>query len=689
MDEIKKKIIARIRTQFMFEKTEEFVALVSSCKEQSELKPILQALEKAWENRDYTPPALPPIEKEVFEFEVPTKKVAVIGIIKKMEKELRPAVYNKYLKLVNGKISLEPEDFAENLGKLIRDTLKVTDCTAVESFYVFEKPAQQFGIEEFKKPLMDLISSEYTEYRFKKDTEDYKKECNKKEGTNKQIEEEKAKRSEWELVAIRVLEDEHLISVFPEIENWNILDDDIATKMARLVCVKVNKDKFLLMDPKSLKHTFEVNSKDDVIHYIATQDQYVNPLCITEETKEDKQGDLVTRPLSDIDLFRKHHKIIQETSYDLRSKHNHELARIETREGMKLSVKQSGVKRAVIDPKFYEECDEWLRIISGESYEGIMAWTAHSLDFGVALPILSFLGPPNAGKSLLMMAIQEQLADAEAPLTPVMFEESGFSGELITNPFIVADDGGISITPENRELWTDRLKKYVTDNNRSVNPKYGKKTTLKGNIRSYCAFNHDKQHIRKLFYVPNPALGERVFDVEIPENLKKTLDEFFIKWDVLGEKDRSNLWLQGGKLTRHVAWIIENKADYPVPVGTGRWGNMVGYHYVGELATTRSQQLMLEFLVNSVSDNQSYCRLIDHKESKYIMFNIRTLTEAYKMISSDRKVSEKDFREMIVSLGTKNTPIRIEGKPTSKWILSHDKFLKITAEGDENETNEV
>lgn len=71
------------------------------------------------------------------------------------------------------------------------------------------------------------------------------------------------------------------------------------------------------------------------------------------------------------------------------------------------------------------------------------------------------------------------------------------------------------------------------------------------------------------------------------------------------------------------------------------------------------------------------------------MFNIRTLTEAYKMISSDRKVSEKDFREMIVSLGTKNTPIRIEGKPTSKWILSHDKFLKITAEGDENETNEV
>ena len=685
MDEIKQKIIAKIEKDFVFKQTQEYIGLVQSASDTDQIKNILSALEEAYKNKDYIAPALPPIKKEIFEFEVPSKKVSIVALLKTMEKNLRPAVFNKYMKLRDGKLKLNPEDFGDNLSKLIKDTFKVSDCTAYECYYAFEVPAMQFGLSDSSKALIELISSEYTEYRFAKDTEAYNKECEKKEATNKVVEEDNLKETEWEKVAKRVLEDESLTEAFPVIKEWSLLDEDITEKMARLCCIRVDAKRHLLLDTDTLKYTFEARDKEEAIIYMGEQHQYINPLCIIKEKKEDKDGDLVWRNLSDAELYKRHLTIAQFTNYDLRSPHKYEI----TRDCKRIGVNQSGVTRADIEPVFYEECDKWIRLMATDKYDEVLSWIAHSLDFSVPLPVLSLIGPPNTGKSLLFLAIQEQIKDAEAPLTPTEYHESGFNGALLTNPFIVADDGGIEVNTRNRNLWLDRFKRYVTHSSWSVNPKYGGQTTLHGHIRSYCAFNMDKPHIRSLFHLKNEALGQRIFDVEVDKENLDEIIKLFQEYDVLGEKDLEDRWLNNGKLTKHVSWLIKNRIDYPVPTGTGRWGNMVDYQFTGAIAATQSQQLMLEFLVNSVADQQTYCRIIDYKKSKHIMFSLRTLVDAYKMISGDRKTSEKDFKEMLVSIGANNCVIRMEGKTVRGWVIPYAKFVEVTSEGDEDEADEV
>ena len=282
------------------------------------------------------------------------------------------------------------------------------------------------------------------------------------------------------------------------------------------------------------------------------------------------------------------------------------------------------------------------------------------------MPILSFVGAPNTGKSLLVKSLSELFEHAEASITPDILFGEDFNGAILSNPFVVADDGGFTIDASNKALWTDHLKQFISKNRWSVNPKFGKQLSLIGYLRGYFAFNHDKQHVRSLFTTENEALGQRVLDVEVPtENVKK-LSNMFRDLDVYGEKDPRNTWLgQEGKLTQHIMHIIENKDKYPLPSINGRWGNMVGYKFIGKLATTKDNQVVIDFLQESVENRCSFTAPME-EDQDLIKIHLKDFLSELKEYDKKGRFTRTAVVEVLQSLGAIN-------KKTSKeryWVFS-------------------
>ncbi len=678
MTESQEQVINIMKSEFgTLSNIQEFIDMVGISSD-DKLPAVCEALEKAWENRDYVAPVLPPIDKEKFSFSVPGTKASIKPVLKKMEKGLPTPVYNQFVRLNDGKQKHDPEQFEETMGALISKTFQQTECSWHEMYTVYETAAMQFSVPDSSTALIDLISRVYTEYKYDFDMAKYKASCVTAEVTNSILVDKAARLDAWAEVAQRVQQCEALCKVFPWIPALDLSTDEAAEALALIVCVKVDQKKHLLLDPETLQYSFEARDKDEVIIFIRKQTQYQNPLCQLTFMKEDeKTGDLIEKPVARGDLYENHLTISQYAEFDLRASDNYELSR----QGKQIGVKQSGISRSHPEAVYSETCNTWLEKLTGEFYDMTCVWVAHSTDFGTALPAYSILGHPNVGKSLLMLAIKAQFKCAEAWMTPISFEEETFSGALLTLPFIVADDGGLEITAQNRESWKDKFKGYVTQSAWTINQKYGGIITMEGHIRSYCAFNQDKPHVRKLFNVMNDALGQRIFDVSVPDENVEWLESMFQCVDCYGEENPVNAWLGiDGILTKHVAWLIENKDSFPVPSKTGRWGNMRDYVFKGALASTKTEQLILEFVKNSVNDNTSYCRKVTRKEETLLFFNIRVMLEAFRMESGQRNTSEKDIKDLLTGLGAYNTGLSIDGKTVRQWRIQIEVYNDITEE---------
>lgn len=663
MSPLQEKLIQTARDQYQYKETEEFVELFKSTEDQETLRTYFKALRDGYERRDYVPPASRPPEKVEYDFEVPNTNLSTKTITQRMEKKLSSAEYNQFMQLSDAKQKLESSDFTPVMARLISQTLDKIDCTAHQLFYVFRSAAMQFGLTDSESSLMGIINKIYTEYKHHKDTEEWKLTNQKAELSNQVAEESNDKYTSWKDVALRVIKDKSLTKVFPFLNNLDLEDKNSVDILAHIVCIKVSKEKHLLLDPKTLKYTFEVRDSSEVITLISQQFQYKNPLCIISREIMDKDDNLRTVPVPKGELYDMHVMITQYTEIDLRAPVKYELALTDDQ----LGVKQSGVTRAKIDQVYSEDCDLWMRKAFGTYYEKIRCWVAHCLDFNKPLPVLSIIGPPNTGKSLLIGAVQEQIKDAEANLTPVSYHESGYNGALLSNPFIVADDGGLVVTPDNRELWKDRFKNYVTHSSWAVNPKYGGQTTLHGHLRCYCAFNKDKPHVRAMFNEKNDALGQRIYDVEILEDDAQAIVDMFDRLDVLGDNDQESRWLKNGHLTKHVAWLIAHKDKYPVPNGTGRWGNLSDYKFIGAVATSKTDQLILEFLEESLEDNAPFCRRHTDSGTKYIDVHIKTFMDAFKDKSRLANTSKQEGIDILKNLGASDTSSRMNGQVRTVW----------------------
>ncbi|MCM8530061.1 MAG: DUF5906 domain-containing protein [Lentisphaeraceae bacterium] len=663
MTELQTKVTAIANERFHdLPNLDEFLKLILITPD-DKMREVCEALEKAYERKDYVPPSLKPIEKTVFNFEVPSKKVSTISVLKKMEKEFTGPMFNQYSRLNDAKQKLEQDDFDRVMSRLIRETFKKTDCTAHEAFFVFETCAMQFGLREASKSLIDLISSIYTDYKYEKDFSQYKKYNEIAEEKNQLIESENEKRSDWRTVAERVISDENMTAVFPWLKNLELDDKDTPEALAKLVCLSLPDSIHLLLDPETLKYTHVRNHEREVTSALLDSHkvygEYRNPLVLTTMVVEDKDGNLIKRRVSKADLYNNHTTDVQQSEVDLTVPHSFEVKRANRHGHSVLCVKRSGVSLAGIEPVFNEQCDEWLRALTGTNYIKVMAWVANSMDFGIPLPVLSFLGYPETGKSLLIKAIEQQMYCPEASITPEGLFEGQFNGAIATNGFCVADDGGLTITSENRELWEDRFKQWITKDMWTCNPKYGRQFNVKGYLRCYTAHNIEKPHVRKLFFrsaTEGAPLGERILEIEVKESFAQSIKEMFKSWDITGENNSDNRWLGvEGHLTKHVAWIIANKSKFPVSTATGRWGNMEGYVFKGFAFEGKKGALVERFFRDYLDESEEFFSsniLKRYQPDDFLYVKVRQLTKEINMkyeLTGARTLLEYELKDILES----------------------------------------
>lgn len=457
----------------------------------------------------------------------------------------------------------------------------------------------------------------------------------------------------WVDLLIRVQKNKELLSIFKHLKKIDPTKslEEAEEQLGSIMCIGIDDNRYVFLDPKTLEYSYCVGSVQAAHLTLAQSNkeyhEYFNPGILHNRTVTDSEGNVKEKKRTKDDIYTTHVRTANKRIVDITANCGFALSR----DKGKLVVRESGLELVDVQAKHHQICEDWLRLLTGENYDNVVTWIAHSTDFGTAMPIISFIGAPNTGKSLLVKSLGELFEHAEASITPDTLFDEPFNGAILSNPFVVADDGGFTIDSTNKELWTDRLKQFLSRNSWSVNPKFGKQVSLIGYLRAYFAFNHDKQHIRSLFTTPNEALGQRILDVEVPVENNKKLSNMFRDLDVYGENNIENRWLgPKGKLTEHITHLIQNKDKYPLPSINGRWGNMVDYKFVGKLATTKDNQVVIDFLQESLENNCSFCPVCDEDEDLVRVYSKEFLADL-KEYDKKGRFTRNSVAEVMQSLG--------------------------------------
>ena len=486
----------------------------------------------------------------------------------------------------------------------------------------------------------------------------------------------KSSEDPWADLLFKIQKQPNLIKVFPHISKISL--DDFAQavdQLGSIMCIGIDDNRYVFLDPITLQYSYCVPTVQ-AAHLTLAQSrreysEYFNPGISHTKMQMTAEGEVKEKNRTKEDMFNVHVRQANKRIVDITAVNGFDLSR----DKGKLVIRESGLERLDVNPVFHDICDEWLRLLTGEQYDQVITWIAHSTDFSKALPILSFVGAANTGKSLLVKALSELFEHAEASITPDVLFDSDFNGELLSNPFVVADDGGFTIDAFNKDQWTDRLKQFLSRSTWSVNPKYGKKTTLIGYLRAYFAFNHDKQHVRSLFTAKNEALGQRILDVEVPDSSRKRLGVIFKTLDVYGENDLKNRWLgQEGKLSEHLTYIITNKRKYPLPSINGRWGNLTDYKFKGTLTTTKDNQVILDFILESVENRCSFCKPKEDNQD-IIQIETKAFLKELKLYDGKGRFTRGSVLDVLKPLG--GTSKASNGRRWWEFSLSESKIMEI------------
>ena len=531
-------------------------------------------------------------------------------------------------------------------------------------------------MDEIKDQIIQIINDDYSEVEnvelFKKRIQDASTEDDIRSILELLEKASKAKKeiysdNPWVDLLIRVQKDKELNLIFPHLKDIDPTKNinEAEEQLASIMCIGIDDNRYIFLHPSTLQYSYLVASIQAAHLTISqsnkTYSEYFNPGIVHTYTVEDSEGNVKEKKRTKDQMFSTHVRTANKRVVDITAECGFAL----TRDKGKLTVRESGLERLDVKAQHHQVCEDWLKKLAGDEYDNLVTWIAHSLDFGKALPVVSFIGAPNTGKSLLVKALGELFEHSEAPITPDLLWDSDFNGALLSNPFVVADDGGFTIDEHNKDLWTDRLKEFLTRNRWSVNPKFGKQISLIGYLRGYFAFNHDRQLVRSLFNVENDALGQRILDIEVPAENVKALANMFRELDVYGERDCNNMWLgQDGKLTQHLTYIIENKDKYPLPEISGRWGNMVGYKFIGKLATTKDNQVVIDFLQESIENNCNFCKK-EEEDPNIIRIRPADLLAELKDYDKKGRFTKSTVTDVLESLGA----VRTRDRSTRFWSL--------------------
>lgn len=231
-------------------------------------------------------------------------------------------------------------------------------------------------------------------------------------------------------------------------------------------------------------------------------------------------------------------------------------------------VIESFRRRRDITPKFSPDVDAWIREWAWEKvgdqwkskYEILCRQLGAFLAFELGpVAAISFVGPPGAGKKMLIMALMDCLEGREIA-TERDLQES-FNGGLLKSPFIVVDEG---LMADARSVYAvaDQFRKLSKGTPASVNEKFKPVITVQCCYRFlFCANNRDvilslcKTDLRS---DDRDALGDRIHHYEPgprPTELLARNGDW--KWTSGWVGDTVSASGEKWILARHLLWLHE------------------------------------------------------------------------------------------------------------------------------------
>jgi len=208
-------------------------------------------------------------------------------------------------------------------------------------------------------------------------------------------------------------------------------------------------------------------------------------------------------------------------------------------------------RRSEVQPRESKLVDGWLRVFAGEQYDRLVKWiSAVPKTAQGPLSALYLEGPPGCGKSLLCKGLSALWDDA--PVDYNRIASSEFTGELLTSPLLIADEGvNVPKYSNGTNNPSSLFRSFTANQDHVVRKMYQAPVGLKAYLRVIITDNGPDglPFQQTLGRHGIEAITERVFWIGVkPEAAEYLLEQ------VGPERIRSE-WVEGDELTAHFAWL--------------------------------------------------------------------------------------------------------------------------------------
>jgi hypothetical protein len=277
-----------------------------------------------------------------------------------------------------------------------------------------------------------------------------------------------------------------------------------------------------------------------------------------------------------------------------------------------------------IVPEYNPEIAKWLELFSGAQHEPFLDWLATFARFDRPTCAVMAKAMPGVGKGLLndgLAAMFEgggggvSFADAIGP----------YSGRLVRCPLVIADE---SLAAGPGVNAVDELKKLVGDSTRAVADKYIKAAPMVGCVRVLLMTNHhgNFRFGRELTVADVAALDQRVLLLEPSPATAGYLTE-------IGGRARTEAWVQGRGLVRHVSWLARERA-----VALGSRFLVEGRGGVSDLLSgdSKGTSPVLRAIVTALVRRNEAVRVEDGR----VWLNRKRLIEDWSTLNTDQDTPE-------------------------------------------------
>ena len=127
-------------------------------------------------------------------------------------------------------------------------------------------------------------------------------------------------------------------------------------------------------------------------------------------------------------------------------------------------------------------------------------------------------------------------------------------------------------------------------------------------------------------------------------------------------------------MSEHLTYIITNKRKYPLPSINGRWGNLTDYKFKGTLTTTKDNQVILDFILESVENRCSFCKPKEDNQD-IIQIETKAFLKELKLYDGKGRFTRGSVLDVLKPLG--GTSKASNGRRWWEFSLSESKIMEI------------